>query len=112
MNKEKLMQLLEEGIEKTVSINLHFTQFQDGKAVRKEEAQQLINQFSEALGSDSIEHTVNHPHAESISLFAGKFRITCSYIPTDDEKAEAKRKRIEQLKTELSELEKEQESLA
>lgn len=112
MDKEKLMQLLSEAIDKDASIRIHFSQYhsdEESTPVTKVEAQELIGLFAEALGTINIEHKVGDPHADSFVIKEGDYRVCCSYIPSPEEKMDGKHKRIAQLEKELAELKKEEE---
>jgi hypothetical protein len=108
MNKEKLVQLLSEALGKNMSINLHFSQYQyvgkESFPVRKEEAQDLVSRFADALGTSNIKNNVGQPNADDFVIDHGKFRVACCYVPTAEEKISGKRKRIEELEKELAEL--------
>jgi flagellar motility protein MotE (MotC chaperone) len=110
-NKEKFLQLLSEVLDKNVFFSLHVSQFQgessEKKGVTKSEAQELISRFSEVLNI-SIQHKENQPYADHFQVDNTDFRVVCSYVPSEEEKKEAKLKKIDQLKQELSELEKEE----
>jgi hypothetical protein len=109
MNKEKLVQLFSEALEKNVAINLHFSQFQqqgDEKyhPVSKEDAQKLATRFAEAIGTSDIQHNVCQPSADDFLIDYRNFRVSCCYVPTEEEEISGKRKRIEELEKELAKL--------
>jgi hypothetical protein len=108
MNKELLTQLFYEALEKDVSFSLHFAQYQfngeDTYPVNKVDAQALVHQFAEAIGTSDVIHNVGQEYADDFVIDSNKFRICCSYVPNQEEKEAGKRKRIAELEKELEQL--------
>jgi hypothetical protein len=116
MNKEKLLELLSTTIEQKCSIRLHFSQYQgngeERRAVTKEDAQNLINQFADALGTENISNNEGRPYADDFNVSRGEISVTCSYIPSKEEKKAGLSRVIEKLEEQLAELKREEEELA
>ena len=111
MNKEKMVHLLSEALEKNVSISLHFSQFQGEKRqpVTRQEAEELVTRYAEALEITDIQNETGRPYADGFTIDDKGFRVTHSYIPGTEEKIAGKRKRIEELKKELALLKEDKE---
>jgi hypothetical protein len=114
VNKEKLIQLFSEALDKNVSISLHYSQYQgeDLHPVTNKEAYELVTRYAEALGNYNIHQSVRERIADDYKIDTGSFRVCCSYIPSDEEKINRKSMRIEELKKELAELENDEEVTA
>jgi hypothetical protein len=92
VNKDKLVQLLSEALDKNCSINIHFSQFHnDGKftPVTEQEAKETIMKFAEALGTSVIIKNDKQEYADHYLVEDRKFRICCSYIPETNEEVKA-----------------------
>jgi hypothetical protein len=85
MNKEKLMQLLSEAIDKGSYVSIHMSQFDQSEGkfapVNQETANDYINRFQEAFGIDKeVTHDTNG-HSHSYSFSTGEYYVACSYVP-------------------------------
>jgi hypothetical protein len=113
MNKEKLLRLISDAIDKKASIRIHFSQYhkdQINVPVTNGEANEMIHLFAEALEISEIEHKVGEIHADSYLIDNDNFRIVCSYIPNLEGKEANKRKKIAELEKELAKLKSEEET--
>lgn len=86
MNKEQLLQLMSGAIDQRGSVTVHLSQFEQGfTPISKDEAEQRINAFAQALGVTEIENNVNHDvaHDFTIRTVVGgvDFYIVSAYVP-------------------------------
>jgi hypothetical protein len=85
MNKEKVLQLISEAMDKGASINVHVGQFNQGQEWpwdkhTKEDAEEFITRFQKAIGGGEIEHNSNK-YCDGLTVFTDKIRGTFSYYP-------------------------------
>lgn len=107
MNKEKLLELISVAVDKKASISIHFSQYHkdgDRNPVTGKEAHEMIHHFAEALSITDISHNTGQIHADDYSINTSDYFIACSYVPSEEEKEDGRRKRIEKLEKELAEL--------
>ena len=85
MNKEKVLQLVSEAIDKGAVIDIHILQFEGMYTKRtKEEAESYIKRAEEALGGGQIERGKSE-FADSVGIRKGDFRILFSHAPVMEE---------------------------
>jgi hypothetical protein len=85
MDKEKVLQLISEAIDKGASISVHVGQYNQGQEWpwdkhTKEDAEAFINRFQEAIGGGEIRHDSNE-FADGLTVFTDKIRGVFSYFP-------------------------------
>lgn len=84
MNKEKLMQLVSEALDKGATLNLFIPQYrktEDWSPVSKEEAFKIATDFAEAIGTNNTAHNPN-----DYTISTDGFYIACPYIPAAKER--------------------------
>jgi hypothetical protein len=91
MNKEKVLALISEAMDKGAWVSVHVGQFNQGMAWpwdkhTKEEAESYINRFEEALGGGEIENNSNEENRlDDFEVEKGKIRAIFSYFPYMEE---------------------------
>lgn len=108
MNKQKIMELLSEAIDKKANFTIYFGQFHkdDYTPVTGEEAFDLAHRFMDALHAPGIKQETGTV-AKRYVVEHECFNVGMSYIPSESEELETKRQQIEHLKRELAKLENE-----
>ena len=84
MNKEKVLQIISDAIDRGASVYFHLTQFDKSNGRyenrTKEQAEELISRLEDALGGGEVK-LHRHEAADSLWLEHKKIRGTFSFVP-------------------------------